>query len=287
MPYSQPLIVSWLSRAGLTNPSPEGFHGLGWLATFSGGLVTTCGLTQVGYTEEDAREGQGCHGRISNIPATVEWIVQPDPANGRMEMSITAVMNETRVFGPHLELRRTISSTLGKANIKIQDRVTNRGNTSSPHMLMYHCNFGYPLVDEGTEIIYNGTCRSRGLEMDDAIFNGADFKTCKPVLDAHSGSGEACGFIEMEPDEEDRCSVGLLNRRLGLGVMMKYSKEQLPCLTNWQHWGAGEYVCALEPGTNFPIGQLQAREQGVLILLEPGESRSCELEFDVLSGLGT
>ena len=71
--------------------------------------------------------------------------------------------------------------------------------------------------------------------------------------------------------------------KLGLGVMIKYSKEQLPCLTNWQHWGAGEYVCALEPGTNFPVGQLQAKEQGKLIMLEPGESRSYELEFEVLS----
>ena len=77
------------------------------------------------------------------------------------------------------------------------------------------------------------------------------------------------------------CHAGLHNSRLGLAVAMKYKKEQLPWLSNWQHWGPGEYVNGLEPGTNPPIGQGGAREQGTLIHLDPGESRTYDLEIKV------
>jgi hypothetical protein len=79
------------------------------------------------------------------------------------------------------------------------------------------------------------------------------------------------------------CRAGLVNRTLPLALMMEYPKNQLPHLTNWQHWGLREYVCALEPGTNLPIGQNKARQQGELIMLEPDESRKYCLEIQVLS----
>ena len=72
------------------------------------------------------------------------------------------------------------------------------------------------------------------------------------------------------------------NADLGLAVSLRFKKQQLPVLTNWQHWGKGEYVMGLEPGTHPPTGQAKAREDGTLILLGPGESRSYELQIDVL-----
>nr|MBC8217085.1 DUF4432 family protein [Planctomycetota bacterium] len=64
---------------------------------------------------------------------------------------------------------------------------------------------------------------------------------------------------------------------------MKYSKKQLPCLANWQHWGPGEYVTALEPGTNPPTGQAAARKQRKLIHIAPGKSRTYDLEMAILT----
>ena len=63
---------------------------------------------------------------------------------------------------------------------------------------------------------------------------------------------------------------------------MRFQKKQLPWLTNWQHWGKDEYVTGLEPGTNPPIGQSKARKENQLIHLAPGESRSYDVEIDVL-----
>jgi hypothetical protein len=276
--------LAWLSNVGLTSPRPDANTGFEWLYTFAGGFITTCGLTHIGGPESDENGNRGLHGRISNIPAEVESIIQPDPASGRMNMSITAIIKESRVFGPSLELKRTISSVLGESKIKIQDEVSNRGNSTQPHMILYHCNFGWPLIDEGTNIIYQGKCTSRGMPFDDAIFNNKrDYKKCTKPLKSHCGTGESCGFIDVKADKNSVCSVGVANHKINLALVIKYSKKNLPCLTNWQHFGPNEYVCALEPGTNFPVGQIKAKQQKELVCLRPGQSRKYSLEFEILS----
>ncbi len=281
--YNQHSLV-WHSAAGVTGPRPDANRGLEWLRSFAGGLVTTCGLTHAGAPDDDESGQRGLHGRISNIPAEIESVIQPDLRSGKPQMSITAVMKEACVFGPILQLRRTISSPLGEATIRIHDVVTNLGNTPTPHMMLYHCNYGWPLVDNGTQIIWKGTCQSRGMDMDNAIFNDKrDYRTCQKPLEIHRGGGEACGFIDVTPDKDGVCTIGLYNARLGLAVTTRYKKKQLPCMANWQHWGLGEYVTGLEPATNFPIGQSAARKQKKLIHLAPGKSRTYEMEISVLT----
>jgi hypothetical protein len=276
--------LAWISHGGLTAAQPHANYGLEWLYTFAGGLLTTCGLTHVGGPEDDVNGCRGLHGRISNLPAQVVSILQPDPANGRPEMSLTAIMRQSKVFGTRFEMKRTISSPLCESVITVRDRVTNCGNEPMPHMILYHCNFGYPLVDEGADIVYQGQCRSRGMEMDNALFNDShNYRKCQPVLDSHRGTGESAGFIETIADSKGICTVGLANRKLNLALVMKYPKQPLPCLTNWQHWGQQEYVCALEPGTNYPVGQGTAREQHKLVMLEPGQSRDYELTYEMLT----
>ncbi len=137
--------LAWLSHAGFTPPQPMSDRGIDWLRTFGGGLVTTCGLSHVGGPEEDAHGMRGIHGRISNMPAEIVSIIQPDPAAGRREMSIKGIIRESNIFGPCLELHRTISCRLGEASIHMHDEVINRGNMPAPHMILYHCNMGWPL----------------------------------------------------------------------------------------------------------------------------------------------
>jgi len=287
----------WLSHAGATAPRPHANYGLEWLYTFGGGLLTTCGLTHMGppETDENGQRGlhgrisnipaeiesiiQPLHGRISNIPAEIESIIQPDPINGKLDMSITGTMKQSRIFTPNLELKRTISSTIGQPTIRIHDVVTNHGNATCPHMIIYHCNFGWPLIDEGTDIVWKGKWQARDTEMDRALFNSKhNFRKCQKPLESHRGTGEACGFIDITADRKGFCTAGLYNRRLSLAVAMKFKKKQLPWLTNWQSWGFGEYVCGLEPGTNPPIGQIAARKQKQLVHIKPGKTRTYDLK---------
>ncbi len=270
--------LAWISRSGTTPPVPTALYDADWLQTFGGGLVTTCGLSHIGVPETDEYGRRGLHGRISTQPAEIVAIEQPDPERGRLRMALTGVVRETSVFGPHLELRRTISSELGCPEIRIHDQVINRGNQSSPHMLLYHCNLGYPLVDEGAEIRWEGTLRSRGQAQDDAVFSSAnDYRCCPAPRPAHTGPGEACGFISPSAGGDGQSCAGICNRSLDLAFQLFFDVGQLPCLANWQHWGPGEYVTGLEPGTHYPAGQKAARAAGRLIMLEPGDMREYAL----------
>lgn len=281
--YSQHSLA-WLSHVGVTPPQLFPDKGADWLRTFGGGLLVTCGLSHVGGPESDAFGSRGVHGYISNCPAEIESIVQPDPVRGQMEMSITGRIRETTVFGPSLELRRTISGTLGQPIIRIRDEVINRGNAEAPHMLLYHFNLGWPLADEGTDILWKGGWQPRFAPEQHQIFReGNNFRKCPPPLNEHAGSGEEVAFIDPDADASGQCTCGLHNSQLQLALAIRFQKSQLPWLTNWQHWGRGEYVTGLEPGTHPPIGQAKAREQGSLIQLQPGESRIYELELEVLT----
>jgi len=276
--------LAWISHNGLISPDPSADTGVRWLDAFSGGLMTTCGLTHVGGPETDDEGERGLHGRISNIVAEVESVVQPDLQRGDLGMSITGIVRQSTTFGHQLELRRTISSELGSSEIQIHDEVTNRGNLTAPHMLLYHCNFGWPLVDDGAAIRWRGTLQEPVGEQNQRIF-GEDrpYRQCQAPLEEHSGAGEAVGIIDVEPEADGLCRCGIYNESIGFGLQMTFQKEQLNWLTNWQHWGRNEYVTALEPGTHPPIGQSAARENNTLIMLEPGMTREYDLKFEIVA----
>ena len=279
--------LTWLNRSGVTSPQPFSAKGVDWLRTFSGGLLTTCGLSHVGGPEKDIYGERGLHGEVSNTPAEIESLVQPDPLAGKMDFQITGVVRVTPIFGPSLELRRTISGTIGQAAIRIHDEVCNRGNSPAPHMILYHCNFGWPLVDEGSDICWRGNWKPRYESGVHEIFReGQPFRKAPAPLAAHSGTGEESAVIDPVADDTGHCVCGIVNSQIGIAVALRFTKQQLPWLTNWQHWGQNEYVTGLEPGTNAPMGQARARELGELILLAPGETRQYDLEIEVLRERG-
>lgn len=275
--------LSWLSRLGAMKAQPFSDRGVDWLRTFGGGLLVTCGLTHIGGPEADDFGTRGLHDQISNSPAEIVSIIQPDLRDPEPEMSITGIVRQGHPLGHNIALRRTIRAVLGKPVIHIVDSVTNHGNTPVPHMLLYHFNFGWPLVDEGSLLWWQGPWEAREKGEKNRLFKkGNSFKTCSKPLSIHNGQGEEAAFINVSSDPTGKCRCALYNERLGLAVSLSFQKEQLPWLTNWQHWGRGEYVTGLEPGTNPPIGQRAARAQQQLILLEPGESRDYTLTLDVL-----
>jgi hypothetical protein len=274
--------LAWISRAGIRPPEQAAMTGLEWLRNWGGGLVTTCGISSMGSPESDEYGERGLHGRISNIPAEIISIRQPDPQTGNLDFSLSGIVRESRVFGSHLELERTISGTLGVAEIKISDRIINRGNGPATHMLLYHCNMGWPLIDAGTRLNWKGPWESRGGKLDNEIFHpDGNFRICPEPMDSHHDGGEACAFIDIEPDANGYCQCSAFNPQLGFGLEISFLKDQLPWLVNWQHWGKGEYVTALEPATNLTVGQSYARKQGSLIELKPNESRQYNLKISI------
>ena len=259
--------IAWLSHPGIMPPQPFSNKGADWLRTFGGGLVTTCGLSHVGGDENDEYGSRGVHDLISNTPAEIISIIQPDPARGIYNMSMTGIIKQSKIFGPSLELKRTISATLGTPGFQIHDEIINKGNEAAPHMLLYHCNFGWPLADEGAQI----------------FCNGEPPKICPTINDKHNGPGQDVFFIDAKPNNNGDCICGIENKKIGIAAVLKFTKKQMPWLTNWQHWSRGEYVTGIEPGTHPPIGQSKARADGTLIFIAPGETKQYDLQIEILN----
>ncbi len=276
--------LTWLSEAGITKPGTSAENGNGWLTRWAGGLITTCGLTHVGAAEKDENSERGLHGKISNIPAQIESIIQPDIIAGKNQMSVTAIIKQADALGTNLQLRRTISSTVGKPSIKIKDVVTNKSASPTPHMILYHCNFGWPLVAPGADIIFNGNYQPMKGDIHKEIFNNKNnFRKCAKPRNENEKGFQGCAMIDLKTDSKGCCLAGICNKKLGIGIALKYKKRQLPVLTNWQLWKKGDYITALEPGTNGPIGQTAAKQQKELIYLLPGKSKTYEIELTVLT----
>ena len=83
-------------------------------------------------------------------------------------------------------------------------------------------------------------------------------------------------------DASGRTQALLRNPAGDQGVSVKFNKNQLPCFTLWKNRQAAAdgYVTGLEPGINFPNRKSFEKQQGRVIVLDGGESRTFELTIE-------
>jgi hypothetical protein len=280
--------LAYLSPVGLGPPSHAFHRDTQWLRNWAGGLLTTCGPQHIGRPRVEDEQQVSLHGRHSNTPAAVEMLLNPDPHRGRFEMLISMVIRDVQTFGPHLEVRRQIQCTLGQPQIIIHDQVTNRGNSSVAHNWLYHVNLGYPLLDEGAQFVYSGHRAQHWQRPQPPArpLSAQELEQLKRVpgpLAAHLGLGERGLIVEVQPDDDGQCHVGIVNAKLGLGLQLQYPADVLPRFANWQHFGPGSYVAGLEPFAGSLIGKDADSHPAADLRLEPGQSRRYRLVFRVLT----
>jgi hypothetical protein len=280
--------LTFLAHKGVTPPQAEALrHGLDWLRGFPVGLLTSCGPTNAGGPATDAGEEVGLHGPHSGTAATIESVVQPDPRGGRMHMSVTAVVRYGSFYGPCIELRRTITSTLGQNVIDVRDEFFNAGNEDQPHAWLLHVNFGYPLCDQGSEFCYDAAkiepLADPGAQEWFGATDGA-YKRIPGALKEHHGPNSVVAYLYPKARAAGGdTTVGVVNERLGFGVAIHYNTKEFPRCGNWQHWGEQEYVGALEPMTGGVEGRDKDRERGWLLTLPAGGRRSYHYRIEVVS----
>jgi hypothetical protein len=288
----QQWALAYLTPVGLVPPSHAYHTGMEWLQGWAGGLVTTCGPEYIGGAREENGVKTSLHGRFSNQIAAVDLLQNPDPQRGLYDMELGLLVRDSRWFGPHYEIRRRIRATLGQPAIVIADEVTNRGDTTVPHHWLYHCNFGYPLLDAGTRFIYRGAAEywvvppPAGEDivqpLSAAVMNR--LKRVPGPLPEHAGAGERGLIVSVEPERDGQCRIGLINPKLKLGVELSYPSKALPRMANWQHYGPrGSYVSGLEPFSGSLLGSARDGDSLGRQFLEPGETRKYELRIRVVT----
>ena len=61
------------------------------------------------------------------------------------------------VYGENLLLTRRYEAEVGRSSFTLRDVVRNDGFYPTPHQLLYHFNIGYPVVDDGAELLASVT----------------------------------------------------------------------------------------------------------------------------------
>jgi hypothetical protein len=275
--------LCWLSPTGEVAPAFFEPEGLGFLRSFFGGLVTTCGLSYMGAPCTDGTEELGLHGRIGNTPAR-NLCHGGDWEGDEYALFAQGNVTEVAFYGAHLTLTRRISALLGENCLRIHDVVENHAFEPSPLMLLYHINIGFPVVDETAQIIApTRDVKPRDAEAEKAEADYARFLPPTP------GYREKCYYHDMQPDSEGLVRVAIANREFnegrGMGVYIKYPKSELPRFTQWKMLGQGAYVTGLEPGNGYPDGRAKARADGSLRFIDPGEKVEFHVEIGVLTSV--
>jgi len=265
--------LAWRSCIGEIRPEYYEPEGLGWLRTFQGGLLQTCGLQHVGSPDEEF----GLHDRISTTPARNVSVRQGWQGN-RYLMSIEGEMVYGALYCGNVLLRRRISTELGARTLLIEDTVTNEWNKTMEHMIFYHVNFGFPLLDDGAEWVSRSIGVPRDAEAE------IEAKSYMKFHNPRRGYTEKCYLHEPKPCQGQNIINAFVNKKLGLGFYQKYPKKQLPALMEWKMMGVKEYAVGMEPGNTPMMDRAWLRKNKRMPKLRPGEVRNYTLELGVLDG---
>lgn len=246
--------MSWMSKNGYDSPAVFSSQEDSFSRTFPGGLLYTCGLRSAGPANWDGEEWHPLHGRYHGLPA--EQVCAEVVGE---EIVVRGVVRQTALFGHALELRRTIRIPVFGSELTVEDAVTNLTPEEQEFMQVYHCNFGYPLLDEHARLL---------LPEERCTTPRTDF--------ARTGLDRTCTFEPPVVGEEERVFfqepkgefwAKLCNPAIGVQMTLRWSGETLPILAEWRSMAHGDYVLGLEPANCYIMGRSAERGNGTLPVL--------------------
>lgn len=263
--------LSFQCKNGLTSPQAFSPCDGEFCEQWPAGMLVTCGLGNVGG---QATEGgvYPTHGRISHVPAQ-NFGTETYWDGERYLLRARGEVHQTKMYGRHLSIRRTIETELNSKKLQIHDIITNFEAEDEPFMLLYHVNFGYPLL-QADSLVETSSCKCE--PMNDI---SKDYHHMTAPVD---GCGEELYFRTQLGDRA--CGV-IYNERLELGAYLAFDTKNLPNLVQWKMMKSHDYVLALEPCNTFGINRDEAAKEGKLAVLPAYSSIEHTLELGVLDGL--
>ncbi len=226
---------------------------------FPGGMLFTCGLLSAGPENTDT-DGDGefhplhghYHGNSAhNLAAYVEG----------ENIIVAGEVKETEQGRHNFSLKRRYVIPAWGSELRIEDEVTNLTPEPAEYMMLYHMNFGWPMLSASSvlEMPEKRKVTPRTPYAEKGLAKQLEF--CEPI----DGEEEQVYFNEMESEPY----VRLKNPDLGLCAEVSWSLDTLPILAQWKNMKSGDYVLGLEPSSCYIMGRALERREGRLQTLEP------------------
>ena len=263
--------LSFQSKNGLTSPQAYSAANGEFAEQWPGGMLVTCGLDNVGG---HASEGGifPTHGRTSHVPAK-NFGTDTFWDGDNYVLRAAGEVHQTKMFSRHLSIRRTIETGLNDKVIKLHDVITNFEAEDEPYMLLYHFNFGYPLLQADSCV---KTSKATVRPMNDM---SNDHQTMMNPVD---GRGEELYFFT---DLGDRACGVLYNENLELGAYIAWDTKNLPNFLEWKNMKSHDYVLGIEPCNTCGLNRDDAREAGKIAVVPAYSSVENHIELGILDGL--
>jgi hypothetical protein len=260
--------LAWTSVVGETRPltSPSGMD---WMDAFGGGLVTTCGLRNVGAPSE----GQGLHGSYSHLRASA---VQVDRTmeEGEVVFTARATIDDVELPDGTLRVRRAIRNRTGKGLVELTDVTTNLGRAPQPAPILYHVNVGVPLWDDGARLEVDS--QEVFPRDEDAARGAASWMVPQP---RSAQARELVFEHRVSPKVSGWARAAVINPSVGLELALHWRSDALPRFHQWVHPRTGTWALGLEPANCSVLGRAADRAAGTLPVLQPGEERTTRLRI--------
>lgn len=260
--------LAWLSSVGEQPPLDEPKE-MEWSTRFGGGLMTTCGLRNVGMPSE----GHGLHGTFSHLRATAVAVTRNVEGPGTVQVSGRLV---DAAEEPELTVDRTITTWAGSGRIEVVDVTTNCGETSADAPLLYHLNFGYPLWSgpAGLELDVVGTL-ARDADSELAI---EQWRNPPPVQQTSEWV-----FEHRLRATNGRGHARIANPDLAMEIDVTWPVDELPIVNQWIDANPGMGVLGIEPANCTTRGRAFERANGTMPTIEPGQQRTTSLVVEASS----
>lgn len=248
--------IAWTSAVGEVGPLPSP-RGDEWEQAWPGGLVSTCGLHNVG----EPSEGYGLHGTVAHRPARDVRVERRDE-DERVVVEARARVVDGGALAGVLVLDRSISTSTGVGRLELVDTVSNPGSVPLPAPLLYHVNFGAPLWAADSFVTIGGGEPKRAPE---AIAGGAE------EVQEHRLVADANGWAHAV----------ITSPATGLRVEVSWDADTLDRVHQWVHPAPEVWALAIEPANCSVAGRASDRAEGRLPMLAGGETRTTRLRIEV------
>jgi uncharacterized protein DUF4432 len=273
--YFTGIPIAFRTPPGYVNGAKFESKGFGWLRSWAGGMISTCGLKNVGPPGIDSNAvlepEWGLHGRIGHQSAG-NLCTQQFWQDDKFILKATGTMREAALFSENLRLEREISTALGDNTIYLTDKITNEGASSEVLQILYHCNFGYPSISPGASL---ETVPHELIPRDKEATKGTE--RWHLIEEPVQGFAEQCFLHKIPATEDNFASMKLINPAIGLEAKLSWDTSTLPQMMQWKMQGTGTYALGLEPTNCSVSGRESDIKNNKAQFIEPGQ----EIEFKI------